>query len=613
MDTGLLALLQGNPANHQGLQQPNEDDDEVLPLGRAQIRLIHILPRDTGYTGPVRCKMIVVSLIERPEYVALSYTWGSPPAHRIIEIDGREVLVRKNLWRFLNRSSVCPTNGQHVILSIFAHRDALEGIDALCIRQTNAVEVAQQISFMGYIYSMAVKVMVWLGPAHSDSDLAMQALSNCHSRRPSNRFWNTPGGLAVARLCNRAYWTRLWILQEIIRARTNIVILCGEKAVEWIDFSSVMVTNAWQQGQRQQDRNMDYQSLVRSPAMVIVKQSVHTPDNNPWDHELWVWIMANRSLKCWEPRDKVYALLGVANFNPELGKNIKADYRVPVVRLVNDVLNMHHKTGGVPANIETVVAQCNQLTDAFDLGLDRIYDLVRHDGTQELIEVKNGGANCPLGDPALRGVTRWWALYYGHRAVERVFGEGFQEDLNRTWYWAIENEEASVTTALLQLHRVPPLKEFLMADKLSLPLDVLPLGLLRYNASGAECHHRSPRIVEVVVKYGTLSDEEGDNPRASTPLSAAVNCTTSWLKDTSIIRPLLAPGVNMDPLSCGYTALSIAIFCGHNMLIHLLSDADSKHANWRFDGDRSKAEAMEGLLATALIHLLSHADSKHAN
>ncbi|KAK5741222.1 hypothetical protein LTR17_004162 [Elasticomyces elasticus] len=107
----------------------------------------------------------------------------------------------------------------------------------------------------------------------------MIALTDQRTRRKPNRFWNTPDGLAVARLCNRAYWTRLWIFQEVMLAK-NIVLLCGDKTADGWDFGDVMATTAWQpQSQRQKDRNMDYQSLLRSPAMASVKQSTLGADH----------------------------------------------------------------------------------------------------------------------------------------------------------------------------------------------------------------------------------------------------------------------------------------------------------------------------------------------
>ncbi|KAK3638233.1 hypothetical protein LTR56_013262, partial [Elasticomyces elasticus] len=105
IDSELLHLLVSNPCDHHSLQQLSASDDHgVQPLGTDEVRLIRVLPRTAGSSGLVRCETSVVSLSERPKYFALSYTWGSPPADHIIEINGREVLVRKNLWRFFNRS-----------------------------------------------------------------------------------------------------------------------------------------------------------------------------------------------------------------------------------------------------------------------------------------------------------------------------------------------------------------------------------------------------------------------------------------------------------------------------------------------------------------------------
>ncbi|KAK5680819.1 hypothetical protein LTS10_006577 [Elasticomyces elasticus] len=412
-------------------------DGVTTTLRDDEIRLIRVLPCSTDSNGPIKCQMTVVSLNAEPEYLALSYTWGSPPANYIVEIDGTEVLIRKNLWRFLSQSAVTHCSS----LPIW--------VDALSIDQTNAVEVTQQINLMGRIYSQAIKVLAWLGPAHSDSDLAMQTMASSRTRRKPNRFWNTPGGLAVARLCNRAYWTRMWIFQEVMLAQ-NVVLLCGDKTAEWTEFGNVMASTAWQpQFQRQQDRNVDYQSLMRSPAMAIVQQSVRTVD-----HGLWHLIMANRAMRCWEPRDKVYGLLGVARLEP--GEAIEADYQVPLVRLANTILRLKHRSEGAPQNTTEIVAQCDQLTGAFGIPPGQIYTLVGADGVEQLTDIKKG-ADCPLGDPGIRGITSWWALFYKHQAVEWLLPfQDIETEVIDTWKWAAQEGQSSVLQMLLEVERVDP-------------------------------------------------------------------------------------------------------------------------------------------------------------
>ena len=68
---------------------------------------------------------------------------------------------------------------------------------------------------MGLIYSKAVEVIAWLGVEAHDSSIAMEALAghgyssklDPKDREPVREFFRRP------------YWKRVWIIQEISKAR----------------------------------------------------------------------------------------------------------------------------------------------------------------------------------------------------------------------------------------------------------------------------------------------------------------------------------------------------------------------------------------------------------
>lgn len=43
---------------------------------------------------------------------------------------------------------------------------------------------------------------------------------------------------AISALCDCAYWSRLWVLQEIVLA-SNIVVLCGPETCKWEAFEAL--------------------------------------------------------------------------------------------------------------------------------------------------------------------------------------------------------------------------------------------------------------------------------------------------------------------------------------------------------------------------------------
>ncbi len=110
-----------------------------LPLQDSplSIRLAVLLPGGRG--TPIRVKLSQTTFAQRPKYVALSYTWGSPDVVREIELDNTPVDVRRNLWWALYhlRSTT---------------EERLLWIDAICIDQSNIEERNQQVILMAHIF-----------------------------------------------------------------------------------------------------------------------------------------------------------------------------------------------------------------------------------------------------------------------------------------------------------------------------------------------------------------------------------------------------------------------------------------------------------------------------
>ncbi|KAK1015761.1 hypothetical protein LTR54_003490 [Friedmanniomyces endolithicus] len=428
-----------NDLQRGGVSAPTTDSAEQrVPLQGLEIRLIKLKPRAPSDGELIRCETVVISLDEAPDYAALSYTLGGPTANHTIEIDGQAVPVRKNLWRFFQQfgSSAADTWRSWI------------WIDAICIDQTNASEVVQQVSMMGRIYSQAFKVLVWLGPAHSDSDDAMQAIVDfaTHQRHPKSR---AKFGIAGP----------VWRLRDSVKERTglelmlakSVTILCGGSCVDWIDFCNVMAAEN-RIPDTSSPRNRDYQAVLRSPAMSMVEQSLQ-----PLDHRLWELMVANQDLRCTELKDRVFGLLGVAKMGAV--SFTSPEYRASLCRLLNAVLRFHHKESS-PGSVEVVANDCNQLAELFGLEYARIFDLEDEYGVIVApASIKEVG-ECPLGSSSERGITMWWAVFYGHAEVERLL---LQNDVrerdpeesttDRAWHWAVVCGEVDVVRVLLRSGR----------------------------------------------------------------------------------------------------------------------------------------------------------------
>jgi hypothetical protein len=109
-------------------------------------------------------------------------------------------------------------------------------VDAICINQNNTAERGSQVAKMGRIYSECAQVVLWLG-----SDLVLQDPGN-HRRRyrlselgvsvspqfPKQETQVSPQRkLNIAELLERRYFSRIWVIQELILA-PRILIPIGD-------------------------------------------------------------------------------------------------------------------------------------------------------------------------------------------------------------------------------------------------------------------------------------------------------------------------------------------------------------------------------------------------
>ncbi|ETS77443.1 hypothetical protein PFICI_11317 [Pestalotiopsis fici W106-1] len=244
---------------------------EGLDRDRKQIRLLTVL-QTFDPSEVVRGQLETVSLLEEPEYVALSYVWGDYDAECVdrVVINGQVRDVTRNLasalWHFrgnhMNRG-----NGKQLRI----------WVDALCINQRDLDERRHQVGMMGDVYSQATFVYSWVaGPKDISTPHAIaiineimtkmdaeegetmyhqnQALGVDLSPQMVAKFtrvvsetpklceqWNNtpihqlnPTWSAIFALNRLEYWSRIWVYQEMILSSDRIdchVFICGYSTV----------------------------------------------------------------------------------------------------------------------------------------------------------------------------------------------------------------------------------------------------------------------------------------------------------------------------------------------------------------------------------------------
>ncbi|KAK5082566.1 hypothetical protein LTR70_007672 [Exophiala xenobiotica] len=230
----------------------------ALPLQRGQIRLLYLLP-DHRTAAPLQAELVVVDVDQvEHEYMALSYCWSKTPSPDPILVNNREIAISLSLDAVLRQlrdigsrppTSLDDTAPQSIRNSWcfgLEQQDSPIWVDAICINQQNDEEKAQQIRLMKDIYSSARPVILWLGCEAEDTTLAfrfMYALAEIQdwNKRQRNQTLgyllqagnHADAWLALGRLFDRPWWTRLWIMQEIVMSEESIF-MCGRHSIHGI-------------------------------------------------------------------------------------------------------------------------------------------------------------------------------------------------------------------------------------------------------------------------------------------------------------------------------------------------------------------------------------------
>lgn len=262
----------------------------------------------------LRFDIEIGSISNPPDFQALSYCWGKDLRKAEIWVSGTKLNVSTNLEAALRSS------GLAVGTRIW--------VDAICINQNDLYEKSYQVKMMGQIYSKAKKVITWLGVEAPYSYAAARVVNKITRRCMTEQVdidivgsrsldfhrafdeilagqKSPPKALeGLAELFSRSYWERVWIIQEVAKASVVIVrcgklvmdlhtLLCMRTYCRQLTDRTQTLLGAISKFRAQELRNHGRMSLVQ--ALTTSRSSVSTDE-----------------------RDKVYALLGLADDSIDL-------------------------------------------------------------------------------------------------------------------------------------------------------------------------------------------------------------------------------------------------------------------------------------------------------
>ncbi|KAF4452935.1 HET-domain-containing protein [Fusarium austroafricanum] len=295
------------------------------PLDRdiKEIRLLTIFPSHDR-DQPVCCALTPTTLSSARSYKALSYVWGDPTSTAKLSVDRAEVKITKNLA---------------IALRYIRHgtEEQVFWIDGICINQADMSERCEQVLLMAEIFQQAERVVAWLGEEENDSSVALHMLSNLagvwsastdHDVNPGLSLNGIPNAFELAvwtgirHVFLRAWWTRLWIYQEVMLAR-SITLVCGQDYLDWEDLANAyrLLTSLLS------PHNGLYLGILDTGPVVVVMQMSNWTSmvvNRAWGSQVQP-SMLHLLRSCLirqstDPRDRFYAVLGLASDAGDFGK-----------------------------------------------------------------------------------------------------------------------------------------------------------------------------------------------------------------------------------------------------------------------------------------------------
>jgi hypothetical protein len=334
-----------------------------------EIRLLTLLPG--SFSSEIRFCLDITPFTKShvPSFEAVSYTWGSAenPVSIFIGNSGRKTLaVTQNL-------------GKALPYFRFEDKPRVLWIDAICVDQKNLKERGQQVKRMADIFSKAVRVLVWLGPASDNSELALELFERIASKvkvdeatfnivpTTNKAHWvnfraelpfNKVKHLSIWQFVQRPWFGRLWIRQEVHLALGDVEVMCGVRTIPWTALQLAI-------------RCLGRKPLTFDPGEGFYKRFVNVIDlclKVKHHRTIERLIHHSKNSNCSDPRDKIYALLSLIyrpwaiGIEPNYTKGVYQTYRDFALSIIESsqdlnilsIVESHEHLEGVPSWVPNV-------------------------------------------------------------------------------------------------------------------------------------------------------------------------------------------------------------------------------------------------------------------
>jgi hypothetical protein len=191
---------------------------------------------------------------------------------------------------------------------------------------------------------MPPTVDIWLGKG-SDSDLAVRYINKTSAVLTKaglgyKKIWSDRIGRSLCELCERPYWRRMWIIQEVCHSN-DITVRCGRVSFHWSKLEALYLRLKKIEEQSWFAHHRYVMRVLQSSAAVMVWQRAHWRHPETNRPSLQTLVEVFHTWQCADIRDKVYALLSMAD--PET--TMPPDYSKTALEVYHDVVGRNGEYG----------------------------------------------------------------------------------------------------------------------------------------------------------------------------------------------------------------------------------------------------------------------------
>jgi hypothetical protein len=209
---------------------------EIIPQD-ADIRILRIF---AGSSGDIICDLKPIRFGSVP-YLALSYVWGSYEDPTTMP---KIIVQKKTKEGRPSQSTMAVRSNLFGALEQLRHpsKDVYCWADAICIDFENVQERELQLAVARDVYQKAERVMHWLGRQKEYTLNAFKCIrllreSGLEQKLQAERFEQL---LCFQRLLANVWFSRRWIIQEVVFARPAVV-FSGSCSIYWSVFMEAAI------------------------------------------------------------------------------------------------------------------------------------------------------------------------------------------------------------------------------------------------------------------------------------------------------------------------------------------------------------------------------------